>query len=282
MKHCGKNLKKERNMYRGDTMGEEKIDKKLRELKWKDADKNAMERHKKEFEQSLLRYVVEENKKENRKKKTRFSFTYALMGVLVFILLFSINRYMQRQTFYELLMKNPTETKMYDDMTMQPSFKIRINKITEDKKLGIVHLYTNVQNSIIVVDSKEKEIIGVGIPLYDYDKKIHKYQSQIVFLTDSEKNKAKEIALNSPFNKRLSAKSVIVKNPTVYMLSYEKELLYRVAAVKVALPDEKSITVFVDLTRNRILDIIDAQNVLGELITKDPDIHNFLYMLDGE
>jgi hypothetical protein len=282
MKHCGKNLKKERNMYRGDTMGEEKIDKKLRELKWKDADKNAMERHKKEFEQSLLRYVVEENKKENRKKKTRFSFTYALMGVLVFILLFSINRYMQRQTFYELLMKNPTETKMYDDMTMQPSFKIRINKITEDKKLGIVHLYTNVQNSIIVVDSKEKEIIGVGIPLYDYDRSINKYQSQIVFLTDSEKNKAQEIALNSPFIKSLSMESVIAENPTVYMYSYEKELLYRVAAVKVALPDEKSITVFVDLTRNRILDITNTQNVLGELITKDPNIHNFLYMLDGE
>ena len=263
-------------------MGEEKIDKKLRELKWKDADKNAMERHKKEFEQSLLRYVAEENKKENRKKKTRFSFTYALVGVLVFILLFSINRYMQRQTFYQLVMKNPTETKMYDDMTMQPSFKIRINKITEDKKLGIVHLYTNVQNSIIVVDSKEKEIIGVGIPLYDYDRSINKYQSQIVFLTDSEKNKAKEIVLDSSFIKSLSMESVIAENPTVYMYSYEKELLYRVAAVKVALPDEKSITVFVDLTRNRILDIIDAQNVLGELITKDPDIHNFLYMLDGE
>jgi len=269
-------------MYRGDTMGEEKIDKKLRELKWKDADKNAMERHKKEFEPIIIKYLVEENKKENRKKKTRFSFTYALIGVLVFTLLFSLNRYMQRQTLYQLVMKNPTETKMYDDMMMQPSFKIRINKITEDKKLGIVHLYTNVQNSIIVVDSKEKKIIGMGIPLYDYDKKIHKYQSQIVFLTDSEKNKAQEIALNSPFIKSLSMESVIAENPTVYMYSYEKELLYRVAAVKVTLPDEKSITVFVDLTRNRILDIIDAQNVLGELITKDPEIHNFLYMLDGE
>ncbi len=263
-------------------MDDERIDKKLRELKWKDADKNAMERHKKEFESTLIRYVAEENEKENRKKKTRFSFIYAVIGVLVFISLFSLNRYMQRQTFYQLVMKNPTETKIYDDMMMQPSFKIKINKITEDKKLGILHLYTNVQKSIMVVDSKEKEIIGVGIPLYDYDRSIHKYQSQIVFLTDSEKNKAKEIALNSAFNKRLSAKSVIVKNPTVYMLSFEKELLYRVAAVKVTLPDEKIITVFVDLTRNRILDIIDTQNVLGELITKDPDIHNFLYMLDGE
>jgi len=263
-------------------MDEEKIDKKLKELKWKDADKEIVEKHRKEFEQSLLRYVAEENKKENRKKKTRFSFAYALIGVLVFILLFSVNRHMQRQTFYELLMKNPTETKIYDDMMMQLSFKIKINKITEDKKLGILNLYTNVQNSIVVVDSKEKEIIGVGIPLYDYDKKIHKYQSQIVFLTDSEKNKAQEIALNSPFIKSLSMESVIAENPTVYMYSYEKELLYRVAAVKVTLPDEKSITVFVDLTRNRILDIIDAQNVLGELITKDPDIHNFLYMLDGE
>ena len=263
-------------------MDEEKIDKKLRELKWKDADKNAMERHKKEFESILIKYVAEENKKENRKKKTRFSFTYALIGVLVFISLFSVNRYMQRQTFYWLVMKNPTETKMYDDMMMQPSFKIRINKITEDKKLGIVHLYTNVQNSIIVVDSKEKEIIGVGIPLYDYDRSINKYQSQIVFLTDSEKNKAQEIALNSPFIKSLSMESVIAENPTVYMYSYEKELLYRIAKVLVTLPGEKIITVFVDLTRNRILDIIDAQNVLGELITKDPEIHNFLYMLDGE
>jgi len=263
-------------------MDREKLNKKLKELKWKDADNNAMERHKKEFESTLIRYVAEENEKENRKKKTRFSFTYALIGVLVFIFIFSVNRYMQRQTFYQLVMKNPTETKMYDDMMMQPSFKIRINKITEDKKLGIVHLYTNVQNSIIVVDSKEKKIIGVGIPLYDYDKKIHKYQSQIVFLTDSEKNKAKEIVLDSSFIKRLSIKSIIVKNSTVYMLSFEKELLYRVAAVKVTLPDEKIITVFVDLTRNRILDIIDTQNVLGELITKDPDIHSFLYMLDGE
>lgn len=263
-------------------MDEKKIDKKLRELKWEDADKNAMERHKKEFESILIRYAAEENEKENRKKKTRFSFTYALIGVLVFIFIFSVNRYMQRQILYELLMKNPTETKMYDDMMMQPSFKIRINKITEDKKLGIVHLYTNVQNSIIVVDSKEKEIIGVGIPLYDYDKKIHKYQSQIVFLTDLEKNKAKEIALNSPFIKRLSMKSVIAENPIVYMYSYEKELLYREAKVLVTLPDEKIITVFVDLTRNRILDIIDTQNVLGELIAKDPNIHNFLYMLDGE
>ena len=275
-------MKKERNMYRGDTMDEEKIDKKLRELKWKDADKKIVEKHRKEFEQSLLRYVAEENKKENKKKKTRFSFTYALIGVLVFTLLFSLNRYMQRQTLYQLVMKNPTETKMYDDMMMQPSFKIRINKITEDKKLGIVHLYTNVQNSIIVVDSKEKEIIGVGIPLYDYDRSINKYQSQIVFLTDSEKNKAQEIALNSPFIKSLSMESVIAENPTVYMYSYEKELLYRIAKVLVTLPGEKIITVFVDLTRNRILDIIDAQNVLGELITKDPDIHNFLYMLDGE
>ena len=263
-------------------MDEEKIDKKLKELKWKDADKEIVEKHRKEFEQSLLRYVAEENKKENRKKKTRFSFAYALIGVLVFILLFSVNRHMQRQTFYELLMKNPTETKIYDDMMMQLSFKIKINKITEDKKLGILNLYTNVQNSIVVVDSKEKEIIGVGIPLYDYDKKIHKYQSQIVFLTDSEKNKAQEIALNSPFIKSLSMGSVIAENPTVYMYSYEKELLYRIAKVLVTLPDEKSITVFVDLTRNRILDIIDAQNVLGELITKDPEIHNFLYMLDGE
>lgn len=56
-------------------------------------------------------------------------------------------------------MKNPTETKMYNDMMMQPSFKIGINKISEDKELRIVHLYTNVQNSIIVIDSK------VGIPL---------------------------------------------------------------------------------------------------------------------
>ena len=269
-------------MYRGDTMDEEKIDKKLRELKWKDADKKIVEKHRKEFEQTLLRYVAEENKKENKKKKTRFSFTYALIGVFVFIFIFSVNRHVQRQTFYELLMKNPTETKMYDDMMMQPSFKIRINKITEDKKLGIVHLYTNVQNAIIVVDSKEKKIIGVGIPLYDYDKKIHKYQSQIVFLTDSEKNKAKEIVLDSSFIKRLSIKSITVENPTVYTLSFEKDLLYRVAAVKVTLPDEKIITVFIDLTRNRILDIIDTQNVLGELITKDPDIHNFLYMLDGE
>jgi len=165
---------------------------------------------------------------------------------------------------------------------MQLSFKIKINKITEDKKLGILNLYTNVQNSIVVVDSKEKEIIGVGIPLYDYDKKIHKYQSQIVFLTDSEKNKAKEIVLDSSFIKRLSIKSITVENPTVYTLSFEKDLLYRVAAVKVTLPGEKIITVFIDLTRNRILDIIDTQNVLGELITKDPDIHNFLYMLDGE
>jgi len=77
-------------------------------------------------------------------------------------------------------------------------------------------------------------------------------------------------------------KSVIAENPTVYMYSYEKELLYRIAKVLVTLPGEKIITVFVDLTRNRILDIIDAQNVLGELITKDPEIHNFLYMLDGE
>jgi len=269
-------------MYKGDTMDEEKIDKKLKELKWKDADKEIVEKHRKEFEQTLLRYVAEENKKENRKKKMRFSFAYALIGVIVFILLFSVNSYVQRQTFYELLMKNPTETKMYDDMMMQPSFKIKINKITEDKKLGIVHLYTNVQNSIAVVDSKEKKIIGIGIPLYDYDKKIHKYQSQIVFLTDSEKNKAREIALNSSFIKRLNIKSITVENPTVFMYSYEKELLYRVAKVLVTLPDEKIITTFVDLTRNRILDIIDTQNVLGELITKDPDIHNFLYMLNGE
>ncbi len=262
-------------------MNEEKIDKKLRELKWKDADKNAMERHKKEFESILIRYVAEENKKENRKKKTRFSFTYALIGVLIFIFIFSVNRYMQRQTFYQLVMKNPTETKIYDDMMMQPSFKIRINKITEDKKLGIVHLYTNVQNSIIVVDSKEKEIIGVGIPLYDYDKKIHKYQSKKVYLTDSDKNKAKEIVLNNSFIKRLSKKSVTVENPTiVYMYSYEKKLLYKVATVKVMLTNGKIITAFVDISRNRVLDITDTQNILGELITKDPDIYNFLYLLD--
>ena len=267
-------------MYEGDTMDDEKIDKKLKELKWVDADTALLEKHRKEFEQPLLKYVAEENKKENRKQKTRFSFAYALIGVIVFILLFSVNSYVQRQTFYELLIKNPTETKMYDDMMMQPSFKIKI--ITEDKKLGIAHLYTNVQNSIAVVDSKEKKIIGIGIPSYDYDKNIHKYQSQIVFLTDLEKNKAREIALNSSFIKRLNIKSITVENPTVFMYSYEKELLYRVAKVKVTLPDEKIFTVFVDLTRNRILDITDTQNVLGELTTKDPDIHNFLYMLDGE
>ena len=269
-------------MYEGDTMDDEKIDKKLKELKWVDADTALLEKHRKEFEQTLLKYVAEENKKENRKQKTRFSFVYALIGVIVFILLFSVNSYVQRQTFYELIMKNPTETKMYDDMMMQPSFKIRINKITEDKKLGIVHLYTNVQNSIIVVDSKEKEIIGVGIPLYDYDEESHKYQCQTFFLTDLEKNKAKEIALNSSFIKRLNIKSITVENPTVFMYSYEKELLYRVAKVLVTLPDEKIFTVFVDLTRNRILDITDTQNILGELTTKDPDIHNFLYMLGGE
>ncbi|MFU2158547.1 hypothetical protein [Caldisericum sp. AR60] len=183
---------------------------------------------------------------------------------------------MQRQIFYQLIMKNPTETKMYNDMMMQPSFKIGINKISEDKELRIVHLYTNVQNSIIVIDSK------VGIPLYDYDVKVKKYESQVVSLTDEEKNKAKEIVLDDPFIKRLNIKSITAENPTVYMPSFEKDLLYRVGEVKVTLPDEKIITVFVDLTRNRILDIIDTENVLGELITKDSEIHNFLYMFDGE
>jgi len=87
-------------------MDEEKIDKKLRELKWKDADKKIVEKHRKEFEQTLLRYVAEENKKENKKKKTRFSFTYALIGVFVFIFIFSVNRHVQRQTFYELSEKS--------------------------------------------------------------------------------------------------------------------------------------------------------------------------------
>ncbi|MGC9100794.1 MAG: hypothetical protein ACP5HC_06005 [Caldisericum sp.] len=112
--------------------------------------------------------------------------------------------------------------------------------------------------------------------------KVKKYESQVVSLTDEEKNKAKEIVLDDPFIKRLNIKSITAENPTVYMPSFEKDLLYRVGEVKVTLPDEKIITVFVDLTRNRILDIIDTENVLGELITKDSEIHNFLYMFDGE
>ncbi|MCD6107738.1 MAG: hypothetical protein J7J57_06005 [Caldisericaceae bacterium] len=262
-------------------MDEEKLERKLRELKWKNADKDAMDRHKKKFKASLIKYVAEANRKENRKRKMRFAFTYALIGVIAFVSIFSLNRYTQKQAFYKLVFNNAPEMEMDNSMRRLKAFKLRITRIVEDKKLSIAHLYTNVQDSIIVVDLKEKKIIGVGIPLYAYDKKIHKYQSKKVYLTDSDKNKAKEIILNNSFIKRLSKKSFTVENPTiVYMYSYEKKLLYKVATVKVVLTNGKIITAFVDISRNRVLDITDTQNILGELITKDPDIHNFLYLLD--
>ena len=262
-------------------MDEEKLERKLRELKWKNADKDAMDRHKKKFKASLIKYVAEANRKENRKRKMRFAFTYALIGVIALVSIFSLNRYTQKQAFYKLVFNNAPEMEMDNSMRRLKAFKLRITRIVEDKKLSIAHLYTNVQDSIIVVDLKEKKIIGVGIPLYAYDKKIHKYQSKKVYLTDSDKNKAKEIILNNSFIKRLSKKSFTVENPTiVYMYSYEKKLLYKVATVKVVLTNGKIITAFVDISRNRVLDITDTQNILGELITKDPDIHNFLYLLD--
>jgi len=262
-------------------MKEEKLEKKLREIKWKNADKDEMDRHKKKFEASLIKYVAEANRKENGKRKMRFAFTYTLIGVIAFVSIFSLNRYTQKQAFYKLVLNNPIEMEMYNSMRRLKAFRLRITRIVEDKKLGIAHLYTNIQTSIIVVDLKEKKTIGVGTPLYAYDKKIHKYRSKKVSFTDSEKNKAKEIILNDSFIKRLSKKSVTVKNSTVvYMYSYEKKPFYRVATVKVTLTDGKIITAFVDISRNRVLDITDTQNILGELITEDPDMHNFLYVLD--
>jgi len=63
------------------------------------------------------------------------------------------------------------------------------------------------------------------------------------------------------------------------MDNYEDNLPYKVGKVKVVTVNGKVITVFVDLTRNRVLDITDTQNVLGEYITRDPEIHNFFYDL---
>ncbi len=262
-------------------MKEEKLEKKLRELKWKNANKDEMDRHKKAFEASLVKYVAEANKKENRKRKIRFAFAYVLVGVIIFFSIFSLNRYVQKQIFYKLVFNNPLEMEMYDSMRRPPQFRLRIIKISEDKKLGIAHLYTNTQAPLIVVDLKEKKIIGVGIPLTAYDKRIQKYHSKKIYLTESEKNKAREIALNSSFIKRLNKKSITVENSTtIYMYSNEKKLLYRVAKLKITLINGKVITVFVDLSGNRVVDITDTQNIQGELITKDSDIHAFLYVFD--
>jgi hypothetical protein len=179
-------------------------------------------------------------------------------------------------------MKNPTELKMYNDIKAllppnSPPLEIKINKIEEDKNLGITNLYVNLKNSIVIIDSKQRNIIGVGFPLYHAEQSA--YRSQIINLTEREIEEAREITLSNSFIKRLSVKSIEVENPTVFMDSYEDNLPYRVGKVKVVTVNGKVITVFVDLTRNRVLDITDTQNVLGEYITRDPEIHNFFYDL---
>jgi len=268
-------------------MDEEKLEKKLKEIKWDEVDNGIVDAHREKFEKSLLMYVEEENRKQVTKRKMRLSFAFALFGILVFTLLVSISRFTQGETFEELLMKNPTELKMYNDISnsirarFSPQnslpLKIKINKIEEDKNLGITNLYVNLKNSIVIIDSKQRNIIGVGFPLYHAEQSA--YVSQIINLTEKEVEEAREIALINSFIKRLSVKSIEVKNPTVFMDSYENNLPYKVGKVKVVTVNGKVITVFVDLTRNRVLDITDTQNVLGEYITRDPEIHNFFYDL---
>jgi len=263
-------------------MDEEKLEKKLKEIKWDEIDNGIVDAHREKFEQSLLMYVEEENRKQVTKRKMRLSFAFALVGILVFTLLVSISRFTQGETFEELLMKNPTELKMYNDIKAllppnSPPLEIKINKIEEDKNLGITNLYVNLKNSIVIIDSKQRNIIGVGFPLYHAEQSA--YRSQIINLTEREIEEAREIALGNSFIKRLSVKSIEVENPTVFVDSYEDNLPYRVGKVKVVTVNGKVITVFVDLTRNRVLDITDTQNVLGEHITRDPEIHNFFYDL---
>ena len=263
-------------------MDEEKLEKKLKEIKWDEVDNEIVDAHREKFEQSLLMYVEEENRKQVTKRKMRLSFAFALVGILVFTLLVSISRFTQGGTFEELIMKNPTELKMYNDIKAllppnSPPLKIKINKIEEDKNLGITNLYVNLKNSIVIIDSKQRNIIGVGFPLYHAEQSA--YRSQIINLTEREIEEAREITLSNSFIKRLSVKSIEVENPTVFVDSYEDNLPYRVGKVKVVTVNGKVITVFVDLTRNRVLDITDTQNVLGEYITRDPEIHNFFYDL---
>lgn len=264
-------------------MEEEKLEKKLRELKWKNANEDQMNRHKKAFEATLIKYVKDANEKENRKRKIRFALTYAVASVVIFVSIFSLNRGIQKQTFYELAFNNPSEMEMYNSMRRPKAFKLRITKITEDKKLGIAHLYTNIQSSIVVVDLKKKKVIGVGIPLNACNKNIYQCLSKEIYLTNSEKNRAKEIALSSSFIKRLNKKLITVENSTViYMYSYKKKPFYPVATVKIILLNNKVITAFVDITRNRILDITDLPNIQGELITEDLNVHTFLYAANGK
>jgi len=50
-------------------MDEEKLDKKLKEIKWDEVDNEIVDAHREKFEQSLLMYVEEENRKRVKDKE---------------------------------------------------------------------------------------------------------------------------------------------------------------------------------------------------------------------
>ncbi len=255
-------------------MDEKDLEEKLKKLRLEEPDKSVMESHKKAFGKQVLQYAYEANERESKRRKTRLALAHSL-AVLVFIVsLFFVRFQMQKRMFYNIAFNNPSVTIIYKRMFTQRLFRPKIIKVTENKKLGIARLYPNMR-IFVITDLKDKKVIGVGIPLSENDKS--KYLKKTIYISDADKDKVLKIISNNSFIAQLKKKSVIVKDrASVFVYKSDSSLSPKIAEVEITTESGDTVTAFVDISNNRILDITDMKNTIGELITRNPDIHYFL------
>ena len=260
-------------------MRKEDIKERLEEMHLKDADSKRMEQHKKAFEASLINAVKSANEKEKRFARKRLTLAYAFISVLLIISTVLVHNYIKVQAFRKIVMNNPAEKSVYSFMRLNRYTASRIGKIDrikEDKTIGVAYIYVEVPESVVMVNLKNKTVVGVGFPLTSYNK----YDSKKVLLTDAEKKVAIDVIKRNKFVGALDKKSITVRSSAALYTDRGTNTSCKITEVNITLKNGKIITAFVNASHATLLDVTGMQNIAGEYTSTDCTIHYFLYIPD--
>jgi len=260
-------------------MREDDIKERLEKMHLKDADGERMEQHKKAFKASLINAVKSANEKEKRFARKRLTLAYALISVLLIISTMFVHNYIKVQAFRKIVMNNPAEKSVYSFMRLNRHTASRIGKIArikENKTIGVAYIYVEVPESVVIVNLKNKTVVGVGFPLTPYNK----YDSKEVLLTNAEKKVAIDAVKRNKFVEALNKKSITVRSSAVVYTGRGTNAPCKIAEVNITLKSGRVITAFVNASRATLLDVTGMQNIAGEYVSTDCTIHYFLYIPD--
>jgi hypothetical protein len=260
-------------------MKKEDIEEKLKKLKRKEISDETIKQFQDKFEGTLIHYVKDANarRKQRETKKRRLYFSLGIAAAIIIALIFPLKNYMFKKKVEHIIYSDPHIAYLWDKGMGRPyDFRFYAKKVEIDKKLKVLHIYVNLQRTIILYDLENNKIIGTA----EYGLQIPT-EKTIVKVTMERAEEAMHVLTNDSFIKRLDVKDITVweNSPIFYIndFNYSNSYVRNIVLADIILKDGRKFTAAVDLNKDRILDITDAPDVRGEFYANKRDI---LYKVD--